>query len=112
MVFCLSLASCTIFDGRTMGKRVDDTKILLRVESAIHNNKKIPHTSAISVNNHGHIIQLSGFVDNHWEKEEADITARRVEGVEGVINNIIVKHHAHSLAGQKAQPKAILHNKR
>ncbi|MDF2965481.1 MAG: hypothetical protein K0Q51_869 [Rickettsiaceae bacterium] len=96
MILCLSVASCTINDGRTMGKRIDDTTLLLKVESAIHNNNKLPHTSAISVNNHGNLIQLSGFVDSQWEKEEAERTAKRVERVEGVINSIIVKNTAHS----------------
>ncbi len=91
LLCCVSLASCNINDGRTMGRRLDDTTLLIKVERAIHNNSKLPHTSAISVNNHGNVIQLSGFVDSQWEKDEAERTARHVDRVEGVINSIIVK---------------------
>jgi osmotically-inducible protein OsmY len=112
IVLCLGLASCTVCDGRTMGKRIDDTTLLVKVEAAIHNNKKLLHTSAISVNNHGNLIQLSGFVDTQWEKEEAERTAKRVERVEGVINSIVVKNTAHSHIGRATSDlKNAVHNR-
>ncbi len=113
IIFCLGLASCTVFDGRTMGKRIDDTTLLVKVESAIHNNNRLPHTSAISVNNHGNLIQLSGFVDTQFEKEEAERTAKRVERVEGVINSIVVKNTAHSHLSRAASDiKNAVHNRK
>jgi osmotically-inducible protein OsmY len=111
-ILCFTLASCSWNDNRTVGRRIDDATLLVKVESAIHNNKKLPRTSAISVNNHGNLVQLSGFVDTQWEKEEAERTARHVERVEGVINSIVVKNTAHShLSRAASDAKNAIHNR-
>ena len=48
-------------------------------------------------------MTLSGYAPNYWEKEEAELAAKRVQGVRGVANDIAVKLSATHTAPEIAR---------
>jgi len=72
------------------GEYIDDSAITATVKADLVAD---PVTKArqIGVETFKGVVQLSGFVDNSEEKERAREIARKVKGVRGVRNNIIVK---------------------
>jgi hyperosmotically inducible periplasmic protein len=72
------------------GEYVDDSAITATVKADLVAD---PVTKAreIGVETFKGVVQLSGFVDNAKEKEKASEIARKVKGVRGIRNNIIVK---------------------
>jgi osmotically-inducible protein OsmY len=72
------------------GEYVDDSSITARVKSALgeEDSYKYPDVKVTSFKG---TVQLSGFVDDHSQKERAASIAKGVEGVKDVDNNITVK---------------------
>jgi len=71
-------------------KYVEDTVLIAKVKTALIQQKGLEGFS-IHVNAYNGIVQLSGFVDSDVTKELAGQIARSVDGVQEVVNNLIVK---------------------
>ena len=87
----VALASCAgTRTKESTGEYVDDSLITSKVKAALVND---PDTKAreIGVETFKGVVQLSGFVGTSGEKEKAGEIARKVKGVAGVKNNIVVK---------------------
>jgi hyperosmotically inducible protein len=86
-----SILSCTSTSTReSTGGYIDSAVITTKVNAAL---AKSPLVSAIAVDVESYkgIVQLSGFVDNERQKDEAEAIAEGVEGVVKVKNDLIVK---------------------
>lgn len=71
------------------GEYVDDSSITARVKDALgHDEYKYPD---VKVTTFKGTVQLSGFVDDHSQKDRAGSIAKGVQGVRDVANNITVK---------------------
>jgi hyperosmotically inducible protein len=71
-------------------KYVEDTVLVAKVKTAMVQQKGLEGFS-IHVNAYQGVVQLSGFIDNDVNKELAGQIARSVDGVQEVVNNLIVK---------------------
>lgn len=91
MGIILLLAGCAAFAGReTAGEYVDDASITASVKNEILQDPKLKMFQ-IHVETFKNQVQLSGFVDSQREIARAGEVARKVEGVQGVSNNLIVR---------------------
>jgi len=72
------------------GQYVDDSVITTKVKTAIFNEKTLK-TLQINVKTYKGVVQLSGFVDSAQSAATAGDVARRVENVESVKNDLVVK---------------------
>jgi osmotically-inducible protein OsmY len=87
----VALAGCAgTRTKESTGEYVDDSAITAKVKADLVAD---PVTKArqIGVETFKGVVQLSGFVDNGQEKEKATEIARKVKGVRGVRNDIVVK---------------------
>jgi len=69
---------------------VKDSVLTAKVKTALLQQKGFEGFS-IHVNSYRGVVQLSGFVDTDVNKELAGQIARSVDGVQEVVNNLIVK---------------------
>jgi len=69
---------------------VKDSVLTAKVKTALLQQKGFEGFS-IHVNSYKGVVQLSGFVDTDVNKELAGQIARSVDGVQEVVNNLIVK---------------------
>ena len=74
----------------TVGNDIDDTVVTTRVKSALMTNPKI-NSYDFKVETRKGEVMLSGFVDNQDQLDLATSTARDVEGVKTVQNNVTLK---------------------
>lgn len=74
----------------TVGNQIDDSVITTRVRSALVSDPSIKSFD-IAVATRKGAVQLSGFVDNQAQIDNAIATTRGVEGVQSVINQIAIK---------------------
>jgi len=93
------LATLFALNGCTNNNNVDttspveyvkDSVLTAKVKTALLQQKGLEGLS-IHVNSYKGIVQLSGFVDTDVNKELAGQIARSVDGVQEVVNNLIVK---------------------
>jgi hyperosmotically inducible periplasmic protein len=71
------------------GEYIDDSSLTARVKSALGDDSyKYPD---VKVTTFKGTVQLSGFVDDHSQKNRAGDIAKGVQGVKDVDNNITVK---------------------
>jgi len=75
--------------GRSTGEKVDDAAITARVKSALLAESNVPGT-AINVDTAGGTVTLRGRVENQTQVERAVQTARTVDGVGNVVNQLTV----------------------
>lgn len=75
--------------GRSSGQKVDDAAITARVKSALLAESNVPGT-AINVDTAGGTVTLRGRVENQSQVERAVQTARAVDGVGNVVNQLTV----------------------
>ena len=97
------LAGCSLA-GRTVGTFVDDKTLTAAVKLHIAGQ----HPSAIkrvNVDVFEGTVYLSGFVDRAIEKSDAEIAARRTEGVKQVVNDLVVRGEGEAAAAAPA-PRA------
>ena len=92
-IVTLFLATGCMNNG-TMGSSapstyVSDTVLEAKVKAAMVSNRGLEGFS-IHVNAHKGVVQLSGFVDNDVTKQLAGQIANSVDGVNEVVNNLIV----------------------
>ncbi len=74
------------------GQYVDSSAITVKVKSALLANDNVK-SLPITVNTYKGGVQLSGYVDNKFQKRKAGEIASHVEGVKVVQNALIVKPH-------------------
>jgi len=74
----------------TVGAYIDDTAITTSVKAKMAEDKTVDAT-AISVETLNGTVQLSGFAKSPAEKAQAEVLARRANGVKDVKNSIVVK---------------------
>ncbi len=91
-VTTLAVASgCAVTRGQsTVGQYVDDATITTSVKAKLVEDKTVD-AAAISVETLNGSVQLSGFAKSPAEKAQAEVLARRANGVKDVRNSIIVK---------------------
>ncbi|HSY75138.1 MAG TPA: BON domain-containing protein [Dongiaceae bacterium] len=80
----------TVKSDRSNGEYVDDKSLTARVDSALGNNSEYKF-GEVNVTAFQGTVQLSGFVNNADQKTRAGEIAEHVQGVQNVVNNIIVK---------------------
>jgi hyperosmotically inducible protein len=74
----------------SVGTEIDDTVVTTRVKSALLADPDIKSFD-LKVETRKGLVQLSGFVDNADQMMRAIATARAVQGVTGVENNVALK---------------------
>lgn len=72
------------------GQYVDNSVITTKVKTAIFNEASLK-TLQINVKSYKQVVQLSGFVDSPQSITKAGEVAARVDGVEKVVNDLVVK---------------------
>jgi hyperosmotically inducible periplasmic protein len=85
----LLLSGCALA-GRTFGTYVDDTSITGGVKvrlASLH----LSHLKRVNVDVYGRVVYLTGTVKTAEEKSDAEIAAWRTDGVEQVVNDIVVR---------------------
>ncbi len=69
---------------------VEDSVLIAKVKTALVQQKGLEGFS-IHVNAYRGVVQLSGFIDSDVNKELAGQIAKSVDGVDEVVNNLIVQ---------------------
>lgn len=95
LVLCLALplvltACASSSTSESTGQFVDDSVITTKVKAQLAGDK-ITSLLVITVETYKGVVQLSGFVDNGEQKDEAGMVAKNVNGVVEVKNNLIIK---------------------
>jgi len=90
-MFVLLLAGCAATPQQaSTGQIIDDSVITTKVKAAIFQEPTLKSLE-ISVKTYKGIVQLSGFVGSSDVALRAAEVTRRVEGVQGVKNSLVVK---------------------
>lgn len=76
--------------ARTVGNKVDDGIVTAKVKSALLADSSVKALDIAVATNKGE-VQLSGFVDNQAQIDQAIAVAKGVEGVQGVANKMTLK---------------------
>jgi hyperosmotically inducible protein len=84
-----SCASTT--SQESTGQYVDSSAVTMKVKTELLANKEVK-SLPITVNTYKDGVQLSGYVDNAYQKAKAGDIASHVKGVKSVDNALIVKH--------------------
>ncbi|KIO48872.1 BON domain-containing protein [Nitrosospira sp. NpAV] len=74
----------------TIGDKIDDAVITTKVKAALLTDEGIKSLDIAAVTRDGE-VQLSGFVNNQTQIDQATTIARGVEGVKNVINELEIK---------------------
>jgi len=91
LALVVAVPACSAIDGRqTAGQYVDDASITTKVKAAFVADDKLK-ARQISVETFNRTVQLSGFVDSSAEKTMATNVARKVDGVQSVKNDLVVR---------------------
>ncbi len=91
LALAVAVPACSAIDGRqTAGQYVDDASITTKVKAAFVADDQLK-ARQISVETFNRTVQLSGFVDTSAEKTMATSVARKVEGVQSVKNDLVVR---------------------
>ena len=100
----LLLAGCSLA-GRTVGTFVDDKALIAAVKIKVVGEHP-SHIKRVNVDAYEGTVYLSGFVERPIEKSDAEIAARRTEGVKQVVNDIVVRGSEQAVAAAPAAPAA------
>lgn len=86
----LTAAGCKSHGDRTAGRYHDDKEVTSHVKKGLEEEPvyKFPD---VQVSTFAGVVQLSGFVDTVDQKNRASEIARRTEGVNQVINSLVLK---------------------
>jgi hyperosmotically inducible periplasmic protein len=76
--------------SRSTGRFMDDSGITAKVKSSLLKDETVKGLN-VNVTTYRGDVQLSGFVDTLQEKQRAGEIASRVEGVQTVKNDLLVK---------------------
>ena len=77
--------------SRSAGEFSGDAALTARVKTAIASDTGIGNAANINVNTYRGVVQLNGFVESQDKIQRAVETARAVDGVRSVENNLRVK---------------------
>lgn len=84
-------SGCAVQRGQSsVGQYIDDATITTSVKAKLVEDKSVD-ASSISVETLNGTVQLSGFAKSTTEKAQAEVLARRANGVKDVKNSIVVK---------------------
>jgi hyperosmotically inducible periplasmic protein len=89
VVCALTVIGCRSTTGRSFGQHVDDKTISSQVKAKVTTDKFV-HLFSTGVGTHFGIVRLSGNVATAEERAEAERIAMRVQGVKGVVNDILI----------------------
>lgn len=89
LVLALSACGSTPQQAST-GQIIDDSVVTTKVKAAIFEEPTLKSLQ-ISVETYKGIVQLSGFVNSSSVALKASEVARKIEGVKGVKNSLVVK---------------------
>ena len=102
-VVVLAISGCSLA-GRTLGGYVDDALVKSAVKRRLA-TEPVAGISGVKVDTFGGTVYLSGAVETARQKSDAEIAAWRVEGVEQVVNDLVVtRPTAIPAAGVRAMP--------
>jgi hypothetical protein len=103
-VVVLVISGCSLA-GRTLGGYVDDTLVKSAVKRRLA-TESVAGISGVKVDTFGGTVYLSGAVETARQKSDAEIAAWRVEGVQQVVNDLVVTRPAAipAAAGVRAMP--------
>jgi osmotically-inducible protein OsmY len=76
--------------SQSTGEYLDDSAITAKVKASLAADKDVK-AREVQVETFKGTVQLSGFVDNNYEKQKAEELAKAVKGVAAVENKISVK---------------------
>lgn len=77
-------------ESRSAGQFIDDKATSARVKAALFDSPAV-RSSDVQVETYRGVVQLSGFVDSRQEADAAIAVARKIPGVQSVINSIQLK---------------------
>ncbi|MES2356170.1 MAG: BON domain-containing protein [Pseudomonadota bacterium] len=77
--------------ARSTGEFVDDATLTAKVKTEIARSEGAREATAINVDTYRGVVSLAGFVDNSQQAQAAVESAKQVQGVNEVINNLQVK---------------------
>ncbi len=81
----------TLKEGKTtVGNKVDDGIVTTKIKSALLADPSVKSFDIAVATSKGE-VQLSGFVDNQAQMDQAILLAKGVEGVQGVDNKMSIK---------------------
>ena len=90
VVLCaFTLVGCRSLTGRSFGQQWDDKTITSQVKSKLTGDR-FGNLMSTGVGTHYGIVYLNGTVQTPEQRAEAERIASRVDGVKGVVNNIVV----------------------
>lgn len=86
-----ALSACAVVQGQeTAGQYIDDAAITTKVKAQLIDDPEVKSTQ-VSVETMKGVVQLSGFVQNRQIAVRAEQVTRRVDGVRGVKNDLVVR---------------------
>lgn len=89
----IGLVSCTnTYHHESTGQFIDSAAITTKVKANLLSDKSIK-SLPITVKTYKHTVQLSGFVENNYQKQRAVAIAQNVAGVENVQDSLVIKTH-------------------
>ena len=87
------MTSCAVKQSQeSVGQYVDGSVMTTTIKSKILADKKLRNTT-ITVKTYQDTVQLSGFVNNQFQKNYATDLTLTVDGVRNVDNSLIIKKH-------------------
>lgn len=90
-LFTIGLSACASTKTQeSTGEYIDNAAITTNVKAAFMKDKHIK-SLPINVKTYKGEVQLSGFVDDRTQAVRAESIARRIEGVQNVQNDLILK---------------------
>jgi osmotically-inducible protein OsmY len=92
-------------NDRTEGRALDDKHITERVENALKAEPTYKYTD-VGVKTFGGIVQLNGFVTTEDQRRRAGEIAQNTQGVNQVVNNIVLKPETPTPTGRPDQAPA------
>jgi hyperosmotically inducible periplasmic protein len=76
---------------RTTGEFTSDAALTAKVKSAIATDIGARTAAAINIETYRGVVQLTGFVDSREQAAKAEESAKKVEGVRSVKNDVRIK---------------------
>jgi osmotically-inducible protein OsmY len=91
LLFSFLTTGCVTLTGETAEQNYDDATITTAVKSQLALNQRVKTLTNINVKTIKRTVYLSGEAKSAQEKTTAEETARKVKGVENVVNDIVVQ---------------------
>lgn len=92
LALAFALAGTSAQAQRTAGETIDDGTLTAKVKIEIARSEGVREAAAVNVDTYRGEVSLAGFVDDEAQKRAAEEAARRVDGVQRVVNNLLIKN--------------------